>query len=356
MDMPNSASARRPLILCVDDDLCARADVAEELAAAGHEVTEAGNGAEALVALQDRKPDLILCDITMPVMGGYDLLRVVREKRPDLNDVPFIFLSGLGERAEIIRSKHIGADDFLTKPVDYEHLLATVKARLTQIERMRGSLLADLERERSTVIEKAKHETRNALEGTARVLDAMSSGFLIVNGRMQVQFANQTARRIIEEKDGLTVPAGQLRTSVQRATRQLKQAVRDVLAKTARNGAVTVAKEFGRPLLLQVFPFSAGDAGDDPAVAIFVLDPERRPSLDQKVVAELYGLTPAEARLATAIAEGKRLEEIADTFSVSQTTVSFHLQNLFRKTQTSRQSDLVALLIRSALTTMHAEA
>lgn len=340
---------RRHVILCVDDDQRLRTDLVEELTAADYEVIEAGNGSEALAALQQRKPHLILCDITMPVMGGYDLLRFVRERRPDLNDVPFIFLSVLGDRKEVIQGKNVGADDYLTKPVDFGHLIATVKARLAQIERMRRSLLSELESERSSLLEKAVDGTRNAVESMAQVLDGMSSGFLVLDANAQVQFMNRTARQIIDEKDGLIIAAGQLRTSAQRATRALKQAVQDILDHTIKSAAVTVSKEFGRPLLLQIFPLSGGDASKT-SVAVFVLDPERRPPLDQKVVAEMYGLTKAEARLATAIAEGKRLEEIADAFSVSQTTISFHLQNLFRKTQTSRQTDLVALLIRSALT------
>ncbi|WP_198411757.1 response regulator [Microvirga flavescens] len=346
----NEWGPARPVILCVDDDTRLRTDLVEELEAADFEVMQAGNGAEAVASLQQQKPDLILCDITMPVMGGYDLLRYVREKRPDLNDVPFIFLSVLGDRTEIIQGKSGGADDYLTKPVDFGHMIATVRARLAQVTRMRRALIAELERERSALLETAIQGTRTAIESMARVLDGLSSGLIVLDENSQVQFMNRTAQLIVEEKDGLILAAGQLRTTLQKATRTLRQTIHDVLERSEQSGVVTVSKEFGRPLLLQIFPLAGGSAQGPMEVAVFVLDPERRPPLDQKVVAQMYGLTPAEARLATAIADGKRLEEISDAFQVSQTTISFHLQNLFRKTQTSRQTDLVALLIRSALT------
>ena len=84
-------------ILCVEDEDDLRTDLAEELDAAGYRVLQASNGSEALSLLENERPDLVLCDITMPGLGGYDVLKALREQG-DMADVPFIFLTALAER------------------------------------------------------------------------------------------------------------------------------------------------------------------------------------------------------------------------------------------------------------------
>src|SRR4051794_36812223 len=81
-------------ILCIEDEEDLRTDIAEELVAAKYDVLQASNGQEAIAILQHRRPDLVLCDITMPGLGGYDVHKAMREKG-DLADVPFIFLTAL---------------------------------------------------------------------------------------------------------------------------------------------------------------------------------------------------------------------------------------------------------------------
>ena len=103
---------------------------------AGYEVLEAGNGVEALEILTDKPVDLVLCDIMMPVMDGYALLQEVRANHPDLDDLPFIFLTALADPREMVEGLALGADDYLTKPIDYDGMLARVSARLRQTQRM----------------------------------------------------------------------------------------------------------------------------------------------------------------------------------------------------------------------------
>ena len=85
----------------------------------------------------------------------------------------------------------------------------------------------------------------------------------------------------------------------------------------------------------------------EPVVGLYVTDPERRLSAAAEAVAQLYGLSPAETRLALALARGLRLDEIADEFGISRNTVSYTMKNLFRKTETDRQADLISLFIAS---------
>ena len=104
-------------ILCVEDEPQIRADLAEELADAGYEVLEASNGAEGIRMIVERKPDLVISDISMPGMSGYELLTELRRDHPGLAEMPFLFLSAFNERETVIEGIRLGADDFLTKPI-----------------------------------------------------------------------------------------------------------------------------------------------------------------------------------------------------------------------------------------------
>lgn len=123
-------------ILCVEDEVDIRQILMEELSDVGYEVLEAGDGREGLDVIIEENPDLVLCDITMPVMDGHSMLTALRDNHPDQADTPFIFLSALADREHILQGKSLGADDYLTKPVDIDMLIATIDSRLRQIARM----------------------------------------------------------------------------------------------------------------------------------------------------------------------------------------------------------------------------
>ena len=134
-----SAEEKRPIILCVEDEEQLRRDIADELIEAGYDVIEACNGEEALESLRRSRPDLVLCDISMPGLSGYEVLNALEAKGSDYAETPFVFLSALADPRQIAEGKRLGADDYLVKPIDYDLLLATVDARLRQIERIRSA-------------------------------------------------------------------------------------------------------------------------------------------------------------------------------------------------------------------------
>ena len=125
-----------PKILCVEDEEDLRQDIVEELEDAGYEVIEAGNGQDALDMILKHSPDMVVSDITMPVMDGYQLVKTLREDHPKFAEMPFIFLSALANREHILEGMSAGSDDYLTKPIDFEMLLVKVETRLRQAERM----------------------------------------------------------------------------------------------------------------------------------------------------------------------------------------------------------------------------
>ena len=125
-------------ILCIEDEALLREDIVEELEDDGYDVLQAADGHDGLEMILKHEPDLVVCDITMPHMNGHDLVKTLREKHPQCADTPFIFLSALADRNDILEGMNLGADDYLTKPIDFDLLLGKIKTSLRQVERMQA--------------------------------------------------------------------------------------------------------------------------------------------------------------------------------------------------------------------------
>lgn len=124
-------------ILLIEDNADIRENTAEILELAGYRVLTAENGKLGIaLALTDR-PDLIICDIMMPVLDGYGVLHIVN-KNPDLNGIPFIFLTAKSERIDFRKGMELGADDYLTKPFDDTELLSAVEGRINRFSKLRA--------------------------------------------------------------------------------------------------------------------------------------------------------------------------------------------------------------------------
>src|SRR4051812_48852005 len=113
-----------PLALVVDDDEVARRLVRDPLERAGWQVTEAVTGREALERLFQRRPDVVLLDIQMPDLDGWQTLERIR----DMTDVPVVMLTAKDTELEKVRGLKGGADDYVTKPFGRQELLARVEA------------------------------------------------------------------------------------------------------------------------------------------------------------------------------------------------------------------------------------
>ena len=123
-------------ILCVEDEPHLREDLSEMLDRSGYKTLVAEDGVQGLDMILEHHPNLVISDITMPRMDGYELVNEVRKKHPELAAMPFIFLSALTDRQDILEGVRSGADDYLTKPIDFEILLAKVRASLRLASRV----------------------------------------------------------------------------------------------------------------------------------------------------------------------------------------------------------------------------
>jgi DNA-binding NarL/FixJ family response regulator len=113
-------------ILVADDDLGTRLSIGDYLEAAGYFVVSAENGREALKLVDNYQPHLIVTDITMPQMDGWELVRQIRQ-RPALRLLPVVFLTARTETQERVRGYQLGCDLFLAKPFELQELGAVVR-------------------------------------------------------------------------------------------------------------------------------------------------------------------------------------------------------------------------------------
>jgi len=122
-------------VLIVDDDLTARETLVAMLEGEHYDLQVAKDGTQALQMLKQIQPDLILLDVMMPGMDGYEVCRRIRAT-PQLAEVPIILLTALDDRASLVRGIESGADDFLSKPADRRELTARVRT-VTRLNRYR---------------------------------------------------------------------------------------------------------------------------------------------------------------------------------------------------------------------------
>jgi DNA-binding NarL/FixJ family response regulator len=123
------------VILSIEDDKDIATLLAEDLAMRGFRVLTADDGTEGLRLILSERPDLVLCDIGMPGLSGFDILAQLTEIAPRCAYMPFIFLTAFTDRDSMIKARGLGADDFLTKPIDFELLEVVIRQRLDRTPR-----------------------------------------------------------------------------------------------------------------------------------------------------------------------------------------------------------------------------
>src|ERR1700757_69989 len=194
-------------ILCIEDDRETAALIAEELVDRGYAVTVAHDGREGLAAILRIMPDLVLSDISMPLMSGFELLERLIDLAPRFAKMPFVFLTALTDRDNELKSRQLGADDYVTKPIDFDMLETIIQARLAGVSRNeKWPKLIDLnEREVETLTWAARGKTSaeiaKILGLTKRTVD-----FHIDNARIKLGASNRIQAPIKAASGNLIEP------------------------------------------------------------------------------------------------------------------------------------------------------
>ena len=149
-------------ILIIDDDEKLRTLVSSTLEDEGYDIRQAANGEQGIAMVRSDQPEIIICDIHMEAMSGFDVLREVR-KDPSSSTIPFIFLTGMGGRSNFRQGMELGADDYIEKPFTTEELLASVRSRLRVRSIIRQESAQRLESLRSSITHALPHEFRTPL-------------------------------------------------------------------------------------------------------------------------------------------------------------------------------------------------
>jgi DNA-binding NarL/FixJ family response regulator len=187
----------RKKILCIDDDKAVAEMIAEELVARGFDVTVAHDGHEGFVSILKNMPDLVLCDVNMPVMSGLEVLERLNALAPRLGRIPFVFLSALADRDSELRARRLGADDYVTKPIDFDMLEMIINARLAGVARNEvwPKLVTLNDREIEVLTWVARGKTSTEVAGLIG-LSKRTVDFHLDNARVKLSAATRTEAAI----------------------------------------------------------------------------------------------------------------------------------------------------------------
>jgi DNA-binding CsgD family transcriptional regulator/PAS domain-containing protein len=188
-------------------------------------------------------------------------------------------------------------------------------------------------------------------------LDHLPTGVVLVDGSGKVIFANIAAERTLRAGEGLTVEGGRLVAILASETTSLRALINAAVCTSTGEGlhpggVMNISRpQFERALNVLVSPVPASVTGGtfgQAGAVVLISNPEQADAPDPDVLRALFRLTAAEARLAIAICSGLSLSEAAETLNIGRETAKSHLKQVFAKTATSRQGELVAMIGRLA--------
>jgi len=298
-----------------------------------YEVLEAVDYASLLRVLDDSNRDflLIVADLNMPDAEGFEGIKAVQKHSPE---VPLMIISATESQQAINHVMAQGVIGYMFKSFDLDQMAGAIETV------MAGDPFVP----EGNVDTFSGDEFPSPVDQGfgAAALNKLPMGVVIVTASARVVFVNRNATDIIAQKDGITVDAQTvLRLDRADETRDLHG---------FEGGVLSVS----RPSCLRSFSALVVPLNPDQQIreeggaAVFLTDPEHHNEPPTAILTRLYGLTEAEARLLQALLIGKKLETVAEDNSVSLNTVRTHLKQVFRKTGTNRQPELISLVLNSS--------
>lgn len=195
-------------ILIIEDNADVRENAAEILELSNYNVLTAENGKTGVELALEKHPDLIVCDIMMPVLDGYGVLHLL-SKHKETSAIPFIFLTAKSEKNDVRKGMELGADDYLTKPFDGIELLNAVETRLKKAEQVKQTYTAEIKKLKD-ILEEAQSHSNIKLTSNEREVEAFQKGhnlyhegqrpkevFYIVSGKVKVYKTHSDGKNFI---------------------------------------------------------------------------------------------------------------------------------------------------------------
>jgi len=165
-----------PYLLLIEDEQHIRENVAELLTLNGFKVQTAANGREGVWLATTQRPELILCDVMMPELDGFQTLEIIRSN-PTLSTVPFLFLTAKTELTDTRKGMALGADDYLTKPFKLDVLLTAIRGRLKREVQRRTQVQAFLSEQIRAMTNVVSHEYNTPLSGILGFSSLLLNGY-----------------------------------------------------------------------------------------------------------------------------------------------------------------------------------
>lgn len=189
--------------------------------------------------------------------------------------------------------------------------------------------------------------TYGLLDRCEGILDTLSSPIWLVDAKGNCDWMNLAAEKVITDKtNGLRLCNGKLSHTQSQSAQIVSRIQREALSPPPRSHHAIIDKH-GRGLIASPLEKALPDTACTPGTLLILLDPLRAQHIDIEILQELYGLTPAESKLARALAMGDSLEQITNQFQISSHTARSHLKSILRKTGNNRQAELVSMLLLS---------
>jgi len=190
-------------LLIVDDVPTNVMLLQNQLAKEHYEIVTAGSGKEALAAIERENPDLLLLDITMPGMDGFEVARIVKDS-PATNHIPIIFISALNGSQDIVKGFHVGACDFVSKPFNKEEVILRVSHQISRvaarriIERQKEKL-HDAVREQNILFSVIARDLHFPLDSVKNALERIEDEFRTSDATLPQALASvrETTQRIL---------------------------------------------------------------------------------------------------------------------------------------------------------------
>jgi PAS domain S-box-containing protein len=316
-------------ILIIQDDKTLRENICDFLKEEGYDVISAEDGLTGLQLAINNRPDLILCDVIMPKMNGYDLCKTIKQIKTT-SIIPLIFLTGKAEKEDIWAGMQLGADDYITKPFDLSELLFSVKTRLDKFEK----------------IQQKSDEKVHALT------DTPSTGVFIYS-KNKFEFVNERCAKIfgLSCNEILTLRFNELISDND------KDYVLEIIDRCFNKIQNTIHVTFhihhkrGKNILVEMSAGIINYKGTDSLIGNIEECTETQNKLlfsDEKDKnAEI--LSKKELKVLTMICQGLSNSEIARILERSRRTIETHRANIMNKTDVKNAADLVMYAIRNNL-------